>query len=154
MIYDQAFSLSNELASPFSFSVGKFSHFLSLPVCRRSSLLTGEGGGGGAKSYDSEKAWSSIINSILSGVWHSLWLGPKLYLASSPCQFRLHLYHHFNLFLDWMYSRKLTYTEINQYSIGDVFLFFLVNRRISKLFVGKSLCWSQINIQGKKCDSC
>ncbi len=42
--------------------------FLSLPVCRRSSLLTGEGGGGGggAKSYDGEKAWLSINHSILS----------------------------------------------------------------------------------------
>jgi hypothetical protein len=42
--------------------------FLSLPLChQRSSLLTGEGGGGGvgAKSYDSEKAWSSINHAIL-----------------------------------------------------------------------------------------
>ncbi len=42
--------------------------FLSLPVCRRLSLLTGEGGWGGrgAKSYGDEKAWSAINNSILS----------------------------------------------------------------------------------------
>ncbi len=31
-------------------------------------LLTGEGGGGGAKSFHGEKAWSSINNSILSGI--------------------------------------------------------------------------------------
>ncbi len=37
-------------------------------MCRRSSLLAaGEGGGaGGAKSYDDEKAWSSINHVILS----------------------------------------------------------------------------------------
>ncbi len=54
-------------------TVSKLSLFLSLPVCRRSSLLTGEGGGGdegGAKSYDGEKAWSSVNPSILSG-WPS-----------------------------------------------------------------------------------
>jgi hypothetical protein len=34
-----------------------------------SSLLTaGGGGGGGAKSYDGEKAWSSINNLVLSGL--------------------------------------------------------------------------------------
>jgi hypothetical protein len=32
-----------------------------------SSLLTGQGGGGGAKPYDGEKAWSSTNHSILSG---------------------------------------------------------------------------------------
>jgi hypothetical protein len=38
------------------------------------NLLTveGEGGGAGAKSYDSKKAWSSINHSILSG-WRLLW---------------------------------------------------------------------------------
>jgi hypothetical protein len=47
--------------SPISFPlspVRKLSLLLSLPVCRRSSLLTGEeggGGGGGAKSYDGER---------------------------------------------------------------------------------------------------
>jgi hypothetical protein len=58
------------LAHPITSSlVSKFSLFLSLPVCRQSSLLTGEGGGEGeqgAKSYDSEKACSSINHSILS----------------------------------------------------------------------------------------
>ncbi len=43
--------------------------FLRLPVCRRSSLLTGEAGrrgGCGAKSYDRKKAWPSIKHSTLS----------------------------------------------------------------------------------------
>ncbi len=49
--------------------VSKMSLFLSLPVFRLSSLLTGEvwgGGGGGAKSYNREKAWSSTNHSIPS----------------------------------------------------------------------------------------
>jgi hypothetical protein len=41
--------------------VSKLSLFLSLPVCRQSSLLTEEGGGGrGAESYDLKKAWATI----------------------------------------------------------------------------------------------
>jgi hypothetical protein len=41
---------------------------LSLPVCHRSSLVTGEGRGGGegAKPYDGEKSCSSLNHSILS----------------------------------------------------------------------------------------
>ena len=49
----------------FPSPVSKLSLFLSLHVCRRSSLPNG-----GAKSYDSERAWSSINHSILSGCWH------------------------------------------------------------------------------------
>ncbi len=50
-----------------------FSSFLSLPVCRRSSLYWRERGGlgwggRGAKSYDGEKAWPSLNHSILSAV--------------------------------------------------------------------------------------
>ncbi len=42
--------------------------FLSFPVWRWKSLLTGEGqGGDGAKSDDGEKAWPSTNHSILSG---------------------------------------------------------------------------------------
>ncbi len=41
--------------------------FLSRPVCRRSSLLTGDGrkggGGRGTKSYGREKAWPSVNQS-------------------------------------------------------------------------------------------
>ncbi len=46
--------------------VSKLSPFPRLPVCRRSSSLTVVGGGG-AKSYDNKKVWSSINHSILSG---------------------------------------------------------------------------------------
>ncbi len=63
-IEDQAFLLSYDLAPPPS-PVSNISLFLNLPVCRRSSLLTGEGGRGvhcgGAKSKNRDKAWSSII---------------------------------------------------------------------------------------------
>jgi len=69
-IEDQAFLPSYEMAPPPTFSptVSKLSLFLSLPVCRCSSLLTGEEGRGGrgAKSYVDEKALSSINHSILS----------------------------------------------------------------------------------------
>jgi hypothetical protein len=48
--------------------VSKLYLFLSLPVCRRSSLLTGEEAGGEEPNlYDGERALSSINNSILSG---------------------------------------------------------------------------------------
>jgi|688.fasta_scaffold545491_1 hypothetical protein len=47
---------------------------LSLPVCRRSSFLTGEGGGGGANAYDGEKAWFSINHSILSSPEYTLYI--------------------------------------------------------------------------------
>jgi hypothetical protein len=58
---DQAFSPSHDLAPPPPPPP------LSLHVCSRSSLLTGEGGGeGGAKSYGGEKAWSSMNHLILS----------------------------------------------------------------------------------------
>ncbi len=59
------------LAAPPPPPVSKLPHlFLSLPLCRRSSLLTGEGEGcgRGAESYDRKKAWPSIIRSLLSGV--------------------------------------------------------------------------------------
>ncbi len=60
---DQAFSLSHDLA-PIP---------PPLPVWHWSSLMTrrvGGGGGGGAKSYDGEKAWSSVNHSILSRDCH------------------------------------------------------------------------------------
>jgi hypothetical protein len=48
-----------------SFPVRRLSLFHSILVCHQSSLLTGEEGekrgGGGAKSYGDEEAWSSII---------------------------------------------------------------------------------------------
>jgi hypothetical protein len=50
--------------------VSNLSLFLSLPLCRRSSLLTG---GRGAESFDREKSWLSISNSILSVVNEAEW---------------------------------------------------------------------------------
>ncbi len=54
--------------------VSKSSLFLSLPMCRRSSLLTERGGGvRGAKSYDRKKAWASINRSILRNpLWNRM----------------------------------------------------------------------------------
>jgi hypothetical protein len=53
--------------------------FLSLPVFRRSSYTNpregGWGGGGGAKSYDDKKAWSSINHSIFFLAMVSGWGG-------------------------------------------------------------------------------
>ncbi len=47
--------------------------FLSLPVCRRSSLLTGEEGGrgkgAGRTNYDDGKAWSSINYKSFNTLW-------------------------------------------------------------------------------------
>ncbi len=53
------------LTLPLS-SVSNLSLFLSLPMCRRSSLVTGGERGRGAKSYDRKKAWPSINHSIHS----------------------------------------------------------------------------------------
>ncbi len=60
-INDQAFLSSYDLAPPPHphYTISKLSNFLSLPMCRRSSILMGEwgvGGGRGCKSYDGEKA--------------------------------------------------------------------------------------------------
>ncbi len=92
-------------SSPTPTPVSKLSLVLSLPVSRRSSLVTQEGGGsgGGDKSYDGEKAWSSINHSILFGlkilsmshVWFvfnckmttspvMVLLGQKLYMKETP----------------------------------------------------------------------
>ncbi len=58
--------LANPLPLP---PVSKLSLFLRLPVSHRSSLLTGEGGGGGwGDKYDREKAWPSINHSILFAI--------------------------------------------------------------------------------------
>jgi hypothetical protein len=62
--------------------------FLSLPVCRWSSLLTGEGEGGGG----GEKVWSSIIiQYFLQGtdLEHSLHLVPATQDPGGDCT-RLH----------------------------------------------------------------
>ncbi len=76
--------------------VWKFDLFLSLPVCRRSSLLTGDGRGvgEGAKPYDDgEKAWSSIVISYsLVGwvgftyvIWHDFCC-PYCQVCSTGCR--------------------------------------------------------------------
>jgi hypothetical protein len=81
MIYieDQAFLRLYDLAprpspSPLS-PVSKLPLFLTLPVCRRSSLLTGGWGGGGcgAESHDCKKTWPSINRSALSGMEYETW---------------------------------------------------------------------------------
>jgi hypothetical protein len=59
-------------STPAPSPVSKSSLFLSLPVCRRSSLLRG-GGGRGAESYDRKKAWASINCSNLS------WYGTRAF---------------------------------------------------------------------------
>ncbi len=66
----QAFLRSYDSAtrplSPPPTPVSKLSQFLGLSVPRRSSFWRERGGGGGAKLYDGEKAWSSINHPILS----------------------------------------------------------------------------------------
>ncbi len=64
----QVFLWSSESAPCPPSPVIKLSLFLSLPLCRPPSLLTG-GRGIGARSYDRKKAWASINRSILSGLW-------------------------------------------------------------------------------------
>jgi hypothetical protein len=76
--------------------------FLSLPVCRQSSFLTGEGvgrGGGGAESYDRKKA---SINP--ADVLHL-----QLYLCDSDITFLCVQYVQFTL-----YRRSYWSVEINQ----------------------------------------
>ncbi len=59
--------------------VSKLSLFLSLPMCRPSSLLKRGGGGGeGAESYDGEKALSSINHSILPFCIPKYWIPASL----------------------------------------------------------------------------
>ncbi len=60
-IDDQAFSPSYDLAPPSPTPVSKLSLFLSLPVCRRSSLLTGEGGRGWERSQIIRRRESLVI---------------------------------------------------------------------------------------------
>ncbi len=67
--------------------VSTLSLFLTLPIYRRSRLLTGKGGG--ANHTTEEKAWSSINHSILSKhTWAHWWdLGatrPELDGAATP----------------------------------------------------------------------
>ncbi len=70
-IEDQAFSQLYDLAPPPFLPWKSCLSFSVLPMSCRSSLLTGEGGGRGAKSYDGEKACPSINLSILSGLYYN-----------------------------------------------------------------------------------
>jgi hypothetical protein len=70
-----AFLRSYDLAplppfSPLSRGLSKLPLYLSLPVCRLSSLQRERGGGGrgGAESYDHKNVWPCINHSIHSGV--------------------------------------------------------------------------------------
>jgi hypothetical protein len=65
-IEDQAFSRSYDLARPPPSSADSKLDRRHTTICRRE---TGEGEGG-AKSYDGEKAWSSINHSLLSCLHH------------------------------------------------------------------------------------
>ncbi len=58
---------------------------LSLPVCRRSSYLSGEGEGD--VSYDSVKAWSSINHSVLADLIAIVRHRRTLDVISSKCYF-------------------------------------------------------------------
>ncbi len=77
--------------------VDKLSLFLSLPVCRRSRLLTGvgvRGGERGAKSYDGKKTCSSINHLILSCEWWEIKKnrrGAKSYDGKKTCSSINHL---------------------------------------------------------------
>ncbi len=76
-IEDQAFSQSHYFAPPPPFplshqQVVSLSQSSSVSPVELTDRRVGERNGEGAKSYDSEKAWSSINHLILSG-WEDLW---------------------------------------------------------------------------------
>jgi hypothetical protein len=82
LIEDQAFLRSHNSAPrppPLPLSVSKWSLFLIIPVCRRSSLLTGGGGG---------RVWSRIIRPQESlGLYKSfnpLWCKPTCVWHEKP----------------------------------------------------------------------
>jgi hypothetical protein len=71
-IENQAFSPSYNLAppTPFRQQAVSLSQSSSLSPVELNDGRWG-GGGGGAKSFDNEKAWSSVNNSILSDYMYS-----------------------------------------------------------------------------------
>jgi hypothetical protein len=81
MIYrEPAFSRSYDVAPPPTLScqqVVSVSQSSCVSPVELTDGIGGEEGGGGAKTYDGEKAWSSINHSILSG-----WSGFKRQLNS------------------------------------------------------------------------
>ncbi len=87
--------------------VNKLSLFLSLPVCCRSSLLTGERGRvwGRAKSYNGEKASSSINHSILWQlfiIFHK-YFSPTGYSTYFSRTYQIFLYNIFMIYLMHLY---------------------------------------------------
>ncbi len=69
------FAKTGTINSAAGKDVGKQSGYVTIPHCSLLKLMHwrpdgrwAEGGGGGVKSFDGEKAWSSINHSILSGV--------------------------------------------------------------------------------------
>ncbi len=84
-------------SSPSPSPVSQLSLFLCLFMCRRSSLLTEEGGGGWGvvKSHDCEKAWSPLNYSILSGredgpitsKKRKAWPSVRILVSVSKCSF-------------------------------------------------------------------
>jgi hypothetical protein len=63
----------------FSQSVGKFNRRHTERLKRVTQVADGGGDGRGSKSYDDERAWSSLKHSILSALAQSL-LAPPLFL--------------------------------------------------------------------------
>ncbi len=77
----KAFSPSYELAPPSSLSpISKFDRPHPGKLGRRDNVLTGGGGdGGSAKSYDCEKAWSSMKHLVLCYCAYSVRRGTSIY---------------------------------------------------------------------------
>ncbi len=92
--------------------------FLSLPARCQSSFLTeevgdwGGGGGRGAKSYDGEKAWSSINHSILSGLNSSPWLSHESRFSFFCKLTNIRYRRHMDLWCCW-YQQKFTAGDNN-----------------------------------------
>ncbi len=105
-IEDQAFSPSYDLAppaTPLPSSVSKLSLFLRL-LCVAGR--EGKGGGGGAKSYGGQKAWSSVNHSILSD------RSPAAILWNGRCKYDDIYVPRTNPL--WPHLSQIRYTKINE----------------------------------------
>jgi hypothetical protein len=112
----------------------------SMFLCRRSIELTdGTGGGGeeeGAKSYDGEKAWSSLIHKLLSGhavfflcsAFHSSVFPPHSTWISADCQPKYsancHMSHHLPPFLLILSTTSQIIEELKVHK-HEIFMNFL-----------------------------
>jgi hypothetical protein len=149
MIYRGPGFLAPPPPSPAS-PVLKLSLFLSLPVCHRSNLLTGKRGRGmgwgGAKFYDSEKAWSSTDHSILSGLT-VLESGMRMTRRRSPSSFPSWILFRqcslkgqgHEIFAFWFFS-CISFSQAPEYTIWAVSNFFENSRRYSQLKVCHQCC--------------